>query len=120
MFMMYLFTMFSPTCFGHNCDHLQGYVIIARIQSTNVVSCVAVTLQQLNIIIIFNYYDLIVIIIIIVNCYDKYNFVTIICSCYGVTATQLTTCVPLYSCNNNITLHMAAIAAETCWRENSE
>jgi len=28
--------------------------------------------------------------------------------------------VPLYSCNNYITLMMAAVAAETCWREYSE
>jgi hypothetical protein len=34
---------------------------------------------------------------------------------YRMTATQLTTFVPLYSCNNNITLKMAAVAAETCW-----
>ena len=32
-------------------------------------------------------------------------------NCYAVTATQLTTYVPLYSCN--ITLKMAAVAAET-------
>ena len=32
-----------------------------------------------------------------------------------MTATQLTTFVPLYSCNNNVTLKMAAVAAETCW-----
>jgi len=37
----------------------------------------------------------------------------IILSFYGVTATQLTTFVPL--CSRNITLKMAAIAAETCW-----
>jgi len=36
-----------------------------------------------------------------------------------VTRTQLTTSVPLYSFNN-ITLNMAAIAAETCWWENYE
>ena len=34
---------------------------------------------------------------------------------YRVTAAQLITFVPLYSCNNNITLKMAAIVAETCW-----
>jgi len=28
---------------------------------------------------------------------------------------QLTISVPLYSCNNNITLTMAIIAAEACW-----
>jgi hypothetical protein len=28
--------------------------------------------------------------------------------------TQLTTFVPLYSCNHNITLNMAVLAAETC------
>jgi hypothetical protein len=33
---------------------------------------------------------------------------------YEVTATQLTTFVPLYSCNN-ITMTMATIAAEACW-----
>jgi len=32
----------------------------------------------------------------------------IIFNCFGVTATQLTTFVRLYSCNNNITLKMAA------------
>jgi len=32
-----------------------------------------------------------------------------------VTATQLSTFVRLYSCNNNITLKMAGIPAETCW-----
>jgi len=41
--------------------------------------------------------------------------ITIISNCYGMTMTQLTTFVPLYCCNNNITLKMAAIAAETCW-----
>ena len=35
-------------------------------------------------------------------------------NCYGVTATQLTKCVLFYCCNNNITLKMAAIPAETC------
>jgi hypothetical protein len=39
----------------------------------------------------------------------------IVFNCYGVMATQLTTSVPLYSCNNNITLKMAAIVAKTCW-----
>jgi hypothetical protein len=34
---------------------------------------------------------------------------------YGVTATQLTTFVHLYCCNNNFTLKMAAIEIETCW-----
>ena len=34
-------------------------------------------------------------------------------NCYGVTATQLTTFVPSYCCDNNITLKTAAIAAET-------
>jgi len=33
---------------------------------------------------------------------------------YGV-MTQLTTLVPLYCCNNNITLKMAVIVAKTCW-----
>jgi len=37
-----------------------------------------------------------------------------------VTASQLTTFVLLYSCENNITLKMAAVAAETCWWENCE
>jgi len=37
-----------------------------------------------------------------------------------MTATQLTTFVPLYSCNNNVTLKMAAVAAETCWWEHCE
>jgi hypothetical protein len=32
---------------------------------------------------------------------------------YRVTATQLTTCVPLYSCNNNITMNMAAAGLNT-------
>ena len=41
--------------------------------------------------------------------------ITIIFNCYGVTATQLITFVLLYSCNNNITLKMAEIPAETCW-----
>jgi len=43
--------------------------------------------------------------------------IIIIFNRYGVTATQLTTFVPLYSCNNSITLKMAAIADETCWCE---
>ena len=34
-------------------------------------------------------------------------------NCYGMTATQLTKFVPLYS-YNNITFKMAAMAAETC------
>ena len=38
----------------------------------------------------------------------------IIFNCYGVTATQLTTFVPMYFYNNNIILKMAAVAAETC------
>jgi len=33
-----------------------------------------------------------------------------------VTATQLTTFVPLYCCNNNSTLKMVAIMAETSWQ----
>jgi len=41
--------------------------------------------------------------------------IIIICNCYGVTAIQLTTFVPLCSCNNNITLKMTVIAVETCW-----
>jgi len=36
-------------------------------------------------------------------------------NCYVVTTTQLTTFVPLYSCNNNITLNMTAVVAETWW-----
>jgi len=40
--------------------------------------------------------------------------VIVICNCYEVMATQLTTFVLLYSCNN-ITLKMTVIAAETCW-----
>ena len=39
---------------------------------------------------------------------------------YGVTVTQLTTFVPLYSCNNKITLKMATVVAETCWRNYSD
>jgi len=39
---------------------------------------------------------------------------------YGVTAAQLTKFIHLYSCNNNFTLKMAAIAAETYWWEFSE
>jgi len=35
-------------------------------------------------------------------------------------ATQLTTFVLLYSCNNDITLKKAATAAKTCWWENCE
>jgi hypothetical protein len=35
-------------------------------------------------------------------------------NCYGMTATQLTKFVPLYSCNN-ITLKMAGVVGETCW-----
>jgi len=34
--------------------------------------------------------------------------------------TQANHTVPLHSCNNNVTLKMAAIAAETCWWENCE
>jgi len=44
----------------------------------------------------------------------------IIFNCYGVTSKQRATFVPLYSCNKNITLKMAVIAAETCWWEFSE
>jgi hypothetical protein len=44
----------------------------------------------------------------------------IIFKCYGVIATELTTSVPLYYCNNNITLKMAAIVAETYWWEFGE
>jgi hypothetical protein len=40
--------------------------------------------------------------------------IIIILNCCGMTATQLITFVHLCSCNNNITLKMAAIAAETC------
>jgi hypothetical protein len=65
--------------------------------------------------------------------FNHYPFLTYICincviitetaimfNCYRMTATQLTTFVPLYSCNNNINLKMVAVAAETCWREFSE
>jgi len=45
--------------------------------------------------------------------------IIIIYNCHGVTATQLTTFVHLYSCNN-ITLKMTAIVAETSWWECSE
>jgi hypothetical protein len=60
--------------------------------------------------------------------FNHYPFLTYICityiiinetiiifNCYGVTATQLTTFVPLYSFNNYINLKMATLAAETCW-----
>ena len=40
--------------------------------------------------------------------------IIIIFNCHEVTATQVTTFVYLYSCNN-ITLKMAEIATETCW-----
>jgi hypothetical protein len=40
--------------------------------------------------------------------------IIIIFNCYEVTATQLTTFIPLYS-YNNITLKMAALAAAACW-----
>jgi len=40
--------------------------------------------------------------------------ITITFNCYGVTATQVTTFVPLYCCDN-VALNMAAIAAETYW-----
>jgi len=42
------------------------------------------------------------------------NEIIIIFNCYGVTVTQLTTFVSLYSCNN-ITMKMATVAAETYW-----
>jgi hypothetical protein len=48
------------------------------------------------------------------------NEIIIIFNCYGVTVTQLTTFVLFYSCNNNITPKIDAIAAETCWWEYSE
>ena len=38
----------------------------------------------------------------------------VIFNCYGVTATQLNEFVPLYYCDNNITLRMVSTAAETC------
>ena len=38
-----LFTNFLPTCFGRYYGHLQGNIIITKIQGTNVVSCVDVT-----------------------------------------------------------------------------
>jgi len=41
--------------------------------------------------------------------------IIIIFNCHGMAAKQLTTFVPLYNFNNNITLKMAAIVAETCW-----
>ena len=41
--------------------------------------------------------------------------IIIIYNCYGVMVTQLTIFVPLYCCNNNITLKMAIIAAGTYW-----
>jgi len=41
--------------------------------------------------------------------------IIIICNCYDVTTMQLTTFVPLYYCNNKITLKMTVIAVETCW-----
>ena len=40
--------------------------------------------------------------------------IIVIFNCYGVTMTQLTTFVSLYS-RNNIALKMTAEAAETCW-----
>ena len=46
--------------------------------------------------------------------YTIFTEIIIISNCYAVTATQLTTFVPLYCFNNNIKLKMAAIAAETC------
>jgi hypothetical protein len=39
--------------------------------------------------------------------------IVIILNCYGMTATLLTTFVLLYFCNNNITLKIVAVAAET-------
>jgi hypothetical protein len=40
--------------------------------------------------------------------------IVIVFNCYGVTATLLATFVPLYFYNNNITLKIVALAAETC------
>ena len=49
--------------------------------------------------------------------YYLYNLAVIIMifNCHDVTPTQLITFVPLYCYDNNITLKMAAIVAETCW-----
>jgi len=41
--------------------------------------------------------------------------IIIIFNSYDVTSSQLITFVSLYSSNKNITLKMAAIAAEPCW-----
>jgi hypothetical protein len=60
----------------------------------------------------FNHYPF------LTNIYITYTILTviiIILNCYGMMLTQLTRFVPLYSCDNNITLKMAAVAAETCW-----
>ena len=46
--------------------------------------------------------------------------IIILFNCYWLTATQLTTFAHLYSCNNNITLKMATLDAETCWWEHCE
>jgi hypothetical protein len=46
--------------------------------------------------------------------------IIIIFNCYGVMVIELTTFVPLYCCNNSITLKMAITAAETYWWEYSD
>jgi hypothetical protein len=66
--------------------------------------------------------------IVVIVDFNHYSFLTyiyityiiltkiiIICNCYGVTMTKLTTLVPLYYGNNNFTLKMAPVVAETCW-----
>jgi hypothetical protein len=66
---------------------------------------------------IFNHYPFLFYIYIT---YTTVTEIITILNYYVVTVTKITTFVHLYCCNNNITLKMAAIAAETCWGENCE
>jgi hypothetical protein len=90
------------------CPHLTDYT-----SPTHHITTSSITPYALN---NFNY-----------QCFNHYPFLTYIYIIYviftviitifnfnDVTATQLTTFVPLCSCNN-ITLKMAEEAAETCW-----
>jgi hypothetical protein len=67
-----------------------------------------ITLHRLN---SFNHYPFLTYIYIT---YIILTEIIIIFNCYGVTATLLTTFVPSYCCDNNVTLKMAGIVAVTC------
>jgi hypothetical protein len=88
--------------------HLRTGLITRHITVSRITLCRLINFDSQD----FNHYPFLTYINIT---YIILTVIIIIFNCYGVTATQLTTFVSFYSCDNNITLKMDAVAAETCW-----